>query len=29
VEIAVCERLRTQQFHSYSDEIFKLVPKWD
>jgi hypothetical protein len=27
VEIAVCERLRTQQFHSYSDEIFKLVPK--
>jgi len=27
VEIAVCERLRTWQFHSYSDETFKLVPK--
>jgi hypothetical protein len=25
--IVVCERLRTWQFHSYSDVIFKLVPK--
>jgi len=27
VELAVCERLPTLRFHSYSHEIFKIVPK--
>jgi hypothetical protein len=27
VELSVCERLPTLQFHSYSDEIFNIVPK--
>jgi hypothetical protein len=29
VEMAVRERLKMQEPDLYSDEIFKLVPRWD